>query len=150
MAQASNAGMTRNTSFAKELAEISQIRSLRRSKISAYPTLSVVIATVRPNDLENILKQMLKQSMPKFEILLGLHNIDLNGNHKALITKLKARKVTVSHIKFAKSATLGEILSTLCEKSTGEYISKIDDDDYYGPEHPVSYTHLTLPTTSRV
>mgnify|MGYP003347183607 FL=1 len=127
--------MSRNTSFAQELAEISQKRNQRRSKIAAYPSLSVVIATVRPNDLENILKQMLKQTMPKFEIVLGLHNIDLNIKHKALIAKLKTRKVTVSHIKFAKSATLGEILSTLCEKSEGEYISKIDDDDYYGPEH---------------
>jgi hypothetical protein len=53
----------RNTSFAQELAEISRIRQARRAKITVYPTLSVVIATVRPNDLENILKQMLKQSM---------------------------------------------------------------------------------------
>ena len=76
--QQSNVSMSRNTSFAQELAEISQKRNQRRSKIAAYPSLSVVIATVRPNDLENILKQMLKQTMPKFEIVLGLHNIDLN------------------------------------------------------------------------
>ena len=150
MAQANNAGMTRNTSFAKELAEISQIRSQRRSKISAYPTLSVVIATVRPNDLENILNQMLKQTMPTFELLLGLHNIDLNSKHKSLISKLKSRKVSVSHIKFAKSATLGEILSTLCEKSKGEFISKIDDDDYYGPEHLRDLLDTALDTEAEV
>ena len=74
----SSSTMSRNTSFAQELAEISRIRQERRAKVSVYPTLSVVIATVRPHDLENILKQMLKQSMPKFEIVLGLHDIDLN------------------------------------------------------------------------
>jgi len=140
----------RNSSFAQELAEISRVRTTRRSKVALYPSVSVVIATVRPNDLENILKQMLKQSLPKFEILLGLHNIDLNSNHKALITKLKARKVSVSNIKFAKSATLGEILSTLCEKSTGEYISKIDDDDYYGPEHLRDLLDTALDTGAEV
>jgi hypothetical protein len=123
------------TSFTQELAEISKVREARRSRITEYPTISVVIATVRPNDLENILSQILKQTLPKFELHLGLHDIDLNTKHKALITKLKARKVSVSTMKFAKSATLGEILTKLCEKSTGAYIAKIDDDDYYGPEH---------------
>lgn len=140
----------RNSSFAQELAEISRVRASRRSKVELYPSVSVVIATVRPNDLENILKQMLKQSLPKFEILLGLHNIDLNSNHKALIKKLQVRKVAVSSIKFAKSATLGEILSTLCEKSSGEYISKIDDDDYYGPEHLRDLVDTALDTGAEV
>lgn len=146
----SNLTMSRNTSFAQELAEISRIRAARRAKVQEYPTLSVVIATVRSHDLENILKQMLKQSLPKFEIILGLHNIDLNSSHKTLITKLRARKVTVTSIKFAKSATLGEILSALCEKSSGEYISKIDDDDYYGPEHLRDLLDTALDTGAEV
>ena len=146
----SNLTMSRNTSFAQELAEISRVRAARRAKVQEYPTLSVVIATARSHDLENILKQMLKQSLPKFEIIIGLHNIDLNSSHKILITKLKARKVTVASIKFAKSATLGEILSALCEKSSGEYISKIDDDDYYGPEHLRDLLDTALDTGAEV
>lgn len=148
--QPSKVSMSRNTSFAKELAEISQIRAERRNLVQEYPSVSVVIATLRPADLENILSQLLKQTLPKFELLLGLHDIDLNLKHRALIKKLKARKVLVSHYKFKKSATLGEILSALCEKSTGEYISKIDDDDYYGPEHLRDLVDTALDTKAEV
>jgi glycosyltransferase involved in cell wall biosynthesis len=138
------------TSFAQELDLVSNIRKTRRSQISQYPSVSVVIATVRSNDLENILNQILKQTLPKFEVLLGVHDIELNTKHKALIKKLGARKVKVSHQKFAKSATLGEILSTLCESATGEYISKIDDDDYYGPEHLRDLVDTALDTKAEV
>jgi hypothetical protein len=138
------------TSFAQELDLVSNVRKTRRSQISQYPSVSVVIATVRPNDLENILNQILKQTLPKFEVLLGLHAIELNAKHKALIKKLGARKVKVSHQKFAKTATLGEILSTLCESATGEYISKIDDDDYYGPEHLRDLVDTALDTKAEV
>lgn len=148
--QQSNVSMSRNTSFASELAGISQIRNLRRSTIREYPTVSVVIATLRPTDLENILQQILKQTLPSFELLLGLHDIDLNTKHNALIKKLKQRKIKVSHFKFAKSATLGEILSSLCEKSSGEYISKIDDDDYYGPEHLRDLVDAAIDTNAEV
>ena len=148
--QQKNASMSRNTSFAKALAEISQIRKASRSQIKEYPSVSVVIATLRPNDLENILQQLTKQTLPKFEILLGLHAIELNAKHKALIKKLGARKVSASHYKFAKSATLGEILTSLCEKSKGEFISKIDDDDYYGPEHLRDLVDTALDTKADV
>jgi glycosyltransferase involved in cell wall biosynthesis len=42
-------------------------------------------------------------------------------------------KVTVQ--KFSEDQTLGTILSTLASQSHGDYIAKMDDDDYYGPEH---------------
>ena len=150
MPQQSNVSLSKNTSFAKELAEISQIRKARRSQIKEYPSVSVVIATLRPTDLENILQQIVKQTLPKFELLIGLHNIELNTKHRALIKKLIARKIKVSHYKFAKNATLGEILSSLCEKSTGQFISKIDDDDYYGPEHLHDLVDTALDTKAEV
>lgn len=150
MPQQSNLTLSKSTSFAKELAEISQIRAARRSQINVYPTVSIVIATLRPNDLENILQQILKQTLPKFELLLGLHDIELNAKHKSLIKKLQARKVSVLHFKFAKSATLGEILSSLCEKSSGTFISKMDDDDYYGPEHLRDLIDTALDTNAEV
>ncbi|MBU3642705.1 MAG: glycosyltransferase family 2 protein [Candidatus Nanopelagicaceae bacterium] len=142
--------MNRNTSFATELAEISQIRKARRADIKEYPKVSVVIATLRSADLENILAQILKQTLPSFELLIGLHNIELNSKHKTLIKKLNARKISVLHFKFAKTATLGEILSSLCEKSTGTYISKMDDDDYYGPEHLRDLIDTSLDTNADV
>ena len=135
MSRQSKSNVTKNATFDQELTEISKIRELRRSKIEKYPTVSVVIATLRENDLANILQQLTQQTLPKFEVLLGLHAIDLNSSHRATIKKLNARGIKVVSLKFKKSNTLGEILSELASAAKGDYIAKIDDDDYYGPEH---------------
>lgn len=142
--------MTRNTSFRQELTEISKIRKERRSKVKQYPKVSVVIATLRPADLENILRQLNAQTLKTFEVILGLHDIDLNAKHKALIKKLNARKIKVQSVKFPKSSTLGQILTELCKITTGDYISKIDDDDYYGPEHLRDLLDAALATNAEV
>jgi hypothetical protein len=148
--QPSSLTLSRNTTFARELLEISQIRIARRQLVKKYPAVSVVIATVRPNDFENILKQLKNQTLTSFEVLFGLHDIELNAKHKSLIKELAARKVKVVIQKFAKSATLGEILSSLCEKSSGEFISKMDDDDYYGPDHLRDLVDTALDTKADV
>ena len=127
--------MTRSTTFEQEVTEISKVRKLRRSQIKKYPSVSVVIATLRESDLENILQQMALQTLPKFEIWLGLHEIELNPRHKTLIRRLNTRGIKVSSKKFPKSATLGEVLTQISNLTTGELVAKIDDDDYYGPEH---------------
>lgn len=135
MSAQTKSNMTRSTTFEQELTEISKIRKLRRSQIQKYPTVSVVIATLRENDLEKILQQMVLQTLPKFEIWLGLHAIELNSRHRAIIKKLNARGIKVNSKKFAKTSTLGEVLTEISKLTTGELIAKIDDDDYYGPEH---------------
>ena len=142
--------MTRNTSFRQELTEISKIRIERRAKVKQYPKVSVVIATLRPLDLENILGQLNSQTLKSFEVILGLHDIVLNARHKSLIKKLGARKIKVMTVNFPKSATLGEILSELCKRSSGDYISKIDDDDFYGPEHLRDLLDAALDTNAEV
>jgi len=127
--------MDRFTSFSQEIQAIEAIRKSRRSKIKKYPTVSVVVSTLRPSDLSNLLTQLLTQSLPSFELVLGLHGFDLLSSHKRQITSLNRRKVKVTTKKFSKEKTLGEILTTLAELSEGKFIAKMDDDDYYGPEH---------------
>lgn len=150
MSQQTKTNMSKNTSYSQELTEISKIRNARRSKIKQYPKVSVVISTLRSLDLENILRQMHAQTLQNFEILLGLHDIQLNPKHKALIKKLNSRKIKVTSLNFPKTATLGEILSELCKKSNGEYISKVDDDDYYGPEHLRDLVDAAIETNADV
>ena len=42
------------------------------------------------------------------------------------------------------------LFRSLCEKSSGEFISKIDDDDYYGPEHLRDLLDTALDTNAEV
>ena len=123
------------TSFSQEIAALESIRVSRRSQITQYPNVSVLVSTLRSDDLTALLKQLQTQSLPSFELILGLHTIDLSAEHKALIANLKKRNVTTIVKNFDSSFNLGLILTALAQESTGEFIAKMDDDDYYGPEH---------------
>jgi hypothetical protein len=142
--------LNRLTSFSHEIEAIESLRQVRRSQNSSYPMISVVVSTLRPDDLSNLLKQISKQSLLQFELLIGLHAIDLNSEHKRLIAQLKKRKISVVTKKFDSSKNLGTILSNLAQLSTGEFIAKMDDDDYYGPEHLRDLVDAALDTGADV
>jgi hypothetical protein len=127
--------LDRFTSFSQEIQALEAIRNSRRSKIKKYPTVSVLVSTLRPDDLSHLLAQLQNQTLPSFELLLGLHGFDLLPSHKRQITELNRRKVKVTTVKFSQEKVLGEILTALAESSASEFIAKMDDDDYYGPEH---------------
>ena len=123
------------TTFSQEIASLETLRKARRSKIKKYPTLSVLVSTIRPKDLTSLLSQLLQQSLPSFEVRLGLHGVDLDSTHKKQISALNRRKVKVFIEKFEADKTLGTVLSQLASKSNSDFIAKMDDDDFYGPEH---------------
>jgi glycosyltransferase involved in cell wall biosynthesis len=123
------------TTFSQEIASLETLRKARRSKIKKYPTLSVLVSTIRPKDLTSLLSQLLQQSLPSFEVRLGLHGVDLDSTHKKQISALNRRKVKVFIEKFDADKTLGTVLSQLASKSNSDFIAKMDDDDFYGPEH---------------
>ena len=130
-----NNSLNRSTTFSQEIQAISDLRLSRRSSMKKYPTVSVVLSTVRPEDLTSILSQIKLQTLKNFELAIGLHGFQLNTKHKLLISELNKRKVKVIVEKYVKSVTLGFILTDLAHKTSGDYVSKMDDDDYYGPEH---------------
>jgi hypothetical protein len=130
-----NNSLNRSTTFSQEIQVISDIRLTRRKKMKKYPKVSVVLSTVRPDDLTSILSQIKLQTLKSFELAIGLHGIQLNVKHKLLIGELNKRDIKVKVEKYPKTSTLGSILTDLAGKTTGDYVAKMDDDDYYGPEH---------------
>ena len=127
--------LDRFTSFTQEIAALEALRNSRRSKIKKYPTVSVLVSTLRADDLSHLLDQLIAQTLPAFELVLGLHTIELSASHKRQIAALNRRKIKIIAKEFSKNKTLGMILSELAKLSSGEFIAKMDDDDYYGPEH---------------
>ncbi len=138
------------TSFSQEIAALEALRFERRSKIKSYPSLSVLVSTLRGEDLTSLLTQLLNQTLPKFELLLGLHNLVLSAGHKKSIAALTKRGIKVSHYKYDSTFNLGMILTDLAQKSTSDYIAKMDDDDYYGPEHLRDLLDVALDTGADV
>ena len=90
---------------------------------------------IRADDLSHLLDQLIAQTLPAFELVLGLHTIELSASHKRQIAALNRRKIKIIAKEFSEDKTLGMILSELAKLSSGEFIAKMDDDDYYGPEH---------------
>lgn len=121
--------------FEEEVIALAHERKNHRAIIKKYPSLSVVLATSRPKDLTAVLTQLLNQTLKSFELVIGLHNFVLTSPQKVLINRLKKRQVPVTVQSFPTSATLGEILTQISKRSSGQYLAKIDDDDIYGPEH---------------
>lgn len=130
-----NDSLNRSTTFSQEIQSISDIRLSRRKKMKKYPKVSVVLSTVRPDDLTSILFQIKLQTLKSFELAIGLHGIQLNAKHKLLIGELNKRDIKVKVEKYPETSTLGFILTDLAGKTSGDFVAKMDDDDYYGPEH---------------
>ena len=150
MENESTLDLDRSSTFFQEIAAQRTLRFDRRLKINRYPTISVLIATLRPTDLTSILKQVYLQTLPGFELVLGLHGFDLRTEHKTLIAKLKKRSISVVVVKCHSSMTLGQVLSKLAEISSGQCIAKMDDDDFYGPQHLRDLADAMIDTRAEV
>ena len=144
------ASFNRLTSFSEEIAALEALRKARRSKIKKYPSLTVLVSTCREEDLTSLLHQLLNQSLPEFDMQLGLHNISLNPAHKKLLASLAKRGVKTSHHSYDGNHNLGEILTDLAKKASSQYIAKMDDDDYYGPEHLRDLLDVAIDTQADV
>jgi hypothetical protein len=98
------------------------------------PRISILLATKRPENLDQALANVTAQNWPNKELLVILHgegNFDLDQ-----IRKLTSRLPYPTQILPCPSTwTLGDCLNTGLHHATGTYISKMDDDDHYGPNH---------------
>ena len=104
-----------------------------KSKGSAcQPSVSVVIATCRPNNVKLAVENYMNQVYGEKELLLVLNNAVFDV--ESIETQTKDLH-NVRIIQIDGSATLGESLNRGVEEASGDYIAKMDDDDYYGENY---------------
>jgi hypothetical protein len=97
------------------------------------PTVSVLVASKRADDVVRALADLTCQTYARFEVLVGTHGYALAPEIVAdLGRRLRAPLRTVE---IDDRCTLGEILAILSRRADGEFVTKIDDDDRYGPDH---------------
>ena len=97
------------------------------------PYVSIVMATKRPSILPDALATIARQSYPRIELVLALHgNDDSLPSVERTIARLPlpARVVPVPG-----SAHLGAALQAASATADGALLTKMDDDDLYGPDH---------------
>ncbi|PVZ57496.1 glycosyltransferase [Arthrobacter sp. H-02-3] len=103
------------------------------------PSVSVVLATRRPEKLASALGQLARQSWEVLEVVVVLHGFDADLPEvrravEAYPGELQLRSVPAEMI-------FGEVLNTGVSAASGDLVCKMDDDDWYGPHHLRDLVH---------
>lgn len=112
-------------------------------------TASLVCPTYRSENLDRIFANVAHQTHRPLELVLGLHGSDLD----AATVARHAKAAGVEHVEVVKvdaDATLGAVLNAACARSSGDYLLKIDDDDFYGPHYVEDLVNAFLYTSATV
>ena len=95
-----------------------------------WPTVSVLLATRRPDRLADAMASVARQDYPRLELVLALHGDGFTGVPAAARPGLALRVVRVGG-----GRTLGEVLEAAAAAARGELLAKMDDDDCYDAAH---------------
>lgn len=113
-----------------------ELRSVRQRRVALRehgdgptpPSVSALLVTKRPELVPGVLTTLAGQTYPQLEIVVAVHG----GPEPELPASLD-RPVTTLTV--PAEQTLGEALSAATAAASGTVVTKVDDDDRYGPEH---------------
>jgi len=97
------------------------------------PRISILLATKRPENIEHALGNVTNQNWANKELHLILHGEDFDLDHIQNLTSQLPYPTQIHPC--PQTWTLGDCLNTGLDQATGTYITKMDDDDHYGPNH---------------
>lgn len=97
-------------------------------------TVSVFISTNRPASIRSIRDNLSRQQGSEFELVLITHGFDLASEDVLSlrdVPQVKNLKVETADV----SCRLGDNLNRLVAMSSGDFLVRMDDDDWYGPNY---------------
>jgi Glycosyl transferase family 2 len=97
------------------------------------PSVSIVLATYRADWLPHALSQVNKQTYEPRELVLVLHGSRFPTNVTARVTEEVDGPCEI--VRVPREASLGDALNAGVAAASGEIITKMDDDDWYGSAH---------------
>ncbi len=101
--------------------------------LDAWPSVSAVLVTHRPDHLEHALRQLSRLRYPRLEVIIGAHGDEVDAARVWELAQDLPFPATVVGIEGTRN--LGEALQQCCDRADGTLVTKLDDDDFYGPEH---------------
>lgn len=107
----------------RDLAERAGVRFV------AQPKVSVLLATMRPHQLDFAMRQLARQQDVELQVVLGTHGWTVTeGEVRA---RLGRHDVVVRP--HDKDAFFGDVLNDAATVADGDVLLKVDDDDWYSP-----------------
>ncbi len=107
-------------------------KSLNIPNRNQQPLVSVILCTCRSYLIDRIVENLTRQNYQNIEVIFVLQDFS-NTEISMLLDKVKASNIKrVEMIELnSKDISLGERFNTAAKIAKGEYIAKIDDDDFY-------------------
>ena len=110
---------------------LQQIRKQAGLTTFREPSVSVIVASNRPEMTERIFNVVKEQDHKNLELIFALHG---DGFEDSYSDFLKG-DLPVTVFRYPKETIFGNILSEASSAAKGDWIAKMDDDDWYGKEH---------------
>ncbi len=99
---------------------------------ASLPSVSVLLSTRRSGELAPVLEAIAKQTYPNMEVLIACHGCAA-PNLSQLNEEARAQISTI--VEISGDVVFGAVMGQLTALASGELLTKMDDDDLYGPEH---------------
>ncbi len=94
------------------------------------PSVSILLATRRPDQLAFALAQVAKQRAPAVELVLAPHGFAADPG--LVRSVLGEGRVVVRPV--PATTRFGDVLDAAARAASGDVVLKMDDDDWYGPD----------------
>ncbi|MCW2767184.1 MAG: hypothetical protein JWO11_3143, partial [Nocardioides sp.] len=100
-------------------------------RVATHPSVSIVLATRRPEQLDFALRQVAKQrGVDRLELVLAPHGFDADP---ARIAELVG-SLAVQVVPQPGTTLFGDVLAAAASAASGDVVLKMDDDDWYAPD----------------
>ncbi|MFL3018625.1 MAG: glycosyltransferase [Acidimicrobiales bacterium] len=110
---------------------IQKIREHAGLSIFREPSVSVIVASNRPEMTKRIFNTVKEQDHKNLELIFALHGDGFEDSYP----EFSKSDLPVTVLRYPKETIFGRILSEASSVATGDWIAKMDDDDWYGKEH---------------
>ncbi len=111
-------------------ARLAQVRAAAGLPVQPAPSVSVVVSTNRPALVERIVGILAAQDHPNTELILALHGDGFEAHDPVTSDGLNLKV-----LRAPADTVFGHVLSQASAMAEGEWVAKMDDDDWYGHEH---------------
>ncbi len=103
------------------------------ARLNDWPSVSAVLLTHREDFLEHAMAQLAGLRYPRLEIVLALHGDRVSDEQVSKAIADHPHQVRV--VRIGSDVIFGSAMQQACDFAEGQLITKVDDDDFYGPEH---------------
>jgi spore maturation protein CgeB len=104
------------------------------------PTISVLLPTIRPQNLEGVFRTLSRQRDVDPELVLLTHGFRLSAERLAELSE-EFGVSSVVLLEAPREISLGECLNRCVAAASNEVLTKMDDDDHYGPHYLSDQLH---------